>query len=280
MLKGKKIAFVGGGVMAEAIFRNLLQKKVLQEPQIAVAEPREDRIIELRERYGITVQSSNEAVVANAEIVILAVKPQTLPAVVAELHSKIPPKALVISILAGAKMSAIANGLAHASVIRAMPNMPAQIGEGITAWAAAPNVIDDHKEQAREILAALGVEVFVKDEDALDMATALSGSGPGYVFLFMESLVDAGVHLGFPRELARQFVLQTVKGSAEYALQSPASLGQLREQVTSPGGTTAEALYYLEKTGFRATISRAVWAAYQRAQQLGRGKKQLDQDND
>jgi pyrroline-5-carboxylate reductase len=153
-----------------------------------------------------------------------------------------------------------------------MPNTPGQIAEGITVWTASKEVTDKQHEVARAIIGALGEEVFVEDESYLDMATALSGSGPAYVFLFTEALIDAGVHMGFPRRIAEQLVLQTIKGSAsfyEYAGRHPATL---RNQVTSPGGTSAEALYYLEKAGFRTAISRAVWAAYQRSLELGKEK--------
>ena len=154
-----------------------------------------------------------------------------------------------------------------------MPNTPAQIGQGITVWTASTGVTEIQLEMTRQVLGALGEQIFVEEENYLDMATALSGTGPAYVFLFMEALVDAGVHLGFSRHVAEQLVLQTVKGSVEYVLHSPNHLARLRNQVTSPGGTSAEALYYLEKAGFRTALSRAVWAAYQRSVQLGKGKK-------
>jgi pyrroline-5-carboxylate reductase len=189
------------------------------------------------------------------------------------LKGKIPMGALVLSIVAGARIENIVNGLLHTSVVRSMPNTPAQIGEGITVWMASPGVSAAQREQARALLSALGQEVEADDEDQLDMATALSGSGPGYVFLFMEALVDAGVHLGFSRRVAEQLVVQTVKGSVDFYRFSPNHLARLRNQVTSPGGTTAEALYYLEKAGFRTAVSRAVWAAYQRSVALGQGRK-------
>jgi len=137
-------------------------------------------------------------------------------------------------------------------------------------WTASPAVNDDQREQAKLILAALGQEIFVEDESYLDMATALSGTGPSYVYLFMEAMVDAGVHLGFPRRIAEQLVVQTVKGSVAYYEHSPRHLARLRNEVTSPGGTSAAALYYLEKAGFRTALSRAIWAAYERSSDLGR----------
>jgi pyrroline-5-carboxylate reductase len=163
--------------------------------------------------------------------------------------------------------------LKHKAIVRSMPNTPGQIGEGITVWAASKEVTEEQQEMAlAPCWAPLGEEVFVEDESYLDMATALSGSGPAYVFLFTEALIDAGVHMGFPRRIAEQLVLQTIKGSASYYQGAARHPATLRNQVTSPGGTSAEALYYLEKAGFRTAISRAVWAAYQRSLELGKEK--------
>ena len=145
------------------------------------------------------------------------------------------------------------------------------IGEGITVWTASTSVTAEQSELARKILSALGSEIFVEEEGYLDMATALSGSGPAYVFLFMEAMVDAGVHMGFSRNVAEQMVYQTVRGSVEYARQAGRHLATLRNQVTSPGGTSAEALYQIEKGGLRTVMSRAIWAAYQKSRRLGRG---------
>jgi pyrroline-5-carboxylate reductase len=178
----------------------------------------------------------------------------------------------VLSIIAGASIKKLNTGLKHKAIVRSMPNTPGQIGEGITVWFASKETTEEQQQTARAILGALGEEVFVEDENYLDMATALSGTGPAYVFMFMEALIDAGVHMGFPRCIAEQLVLQTIKGSAsfyELAQKHPAAL---RNQVTSPGGISAEALYYLEKAGFRTAISRAVWAAYQRSVELGKEK--------
>jgi len=187
---------------------------------------------------------------------------------------------MVLSIVAGARLGDLASQLEHAAVVRAMPNTPAQIGEGITVWAVTPGVSQVQKDLAREVLASLGKEVFAEDEDYLDMATALSGTGPAYVFLFMEAMVDAGVHLGFPRRIAEELVVQTVHGSVAFYEHSPSHMARLRNQVTSPAGTTAAALYYLEKAGFRPAISRAIWAAYERSVQLGNGKKRAPVGND
>jgi pyrroline-5-carboxylate reductase len=203
--------------------------------------------------------------------VVLSVKPQRLSEVMKGLKG-IHSDALILSIVAGASIKKISTGLKHKSVVRSMPNTPGQIGEGITVWTASKEVTAEQQEIARAIIGALGEEVFVEDEGYLDMATALSGSGPAYVFLFTEALIDAGVHMGFPRRIAEQLVLQTIKGSASFYEQAERHPATLRNQVTSPGGTSAEALYYLEKAGFRTAISRAIWAAYQRSLELGKEK--------
>ncbi len=279
MLSNTKIAFIGSGSMAEAMIAGLIAQNLVEPSAIIAAGPRAERGEALRQKYGVGVTVENKAALEKAGVVVLSVKPQMLPSVMNELKGQIDPKALVLSIIAGAKIDVIAQGLLHTGIVRSMPNTPAQIGEGIAVWTASPEVTESQRKQTEAILGACGQQVFVNDEDYLDMATALSGNGPAYVFLFMEAMVDAGVHLGFSRQISEQLVLQTIKGSAEYAMKSPHHLARLRNQVTSPGGTSAEALYYLEKAGFRTAISRAVWAGYQRSVQLGKGKKRSQLDD-
>jgi pyrroline-5-carboxylate reductase len=267
----KKIAFIGSGVMAEAMIAGLLNKKLAKPENIIASGPREDRGTDLHKKYKIQTSLDNAAAASHVDVVVLSVKPQRLSEVMKAIKG-IRPDALVLSIIAGANIKKISTGLKHKSVVRSMPNTPGQIGEGITVWAASKEVTEEQQEIARAILGALGEEVFVEDESYLDMATALSGSGPAYVFLFTEALIDAGVHMGFPRRIAEQLVLQTIKGSASFYEQAGRHPATLRNQVTSPGGTSAEALYYLEKAGFRTAISRAIWAAYQRSLELGKEK--------
>ncbi len=266
------IAFIGPGVMAEAMIKGILRKNLAAPEHILAAGPRRERLEELERTYGLRTSTDNAAAAAQAQVVILSVKPQRLSVVLKGLKGHLQPQALVLSIVAGASIEKISQGLAHEAVVRSMPNTPGQIGEGITVWTASPSVTAEQRETARQLLGALGEEVFVEDEYFLDMATALSGTGPAYVFLFMEALIDAGVHLGFPRRIAEQLVVQTLKGSVLYYQQAGRHPATLRNQVTSPGGTSAEALYYLEKAGFRTAISRAVWAAYQRSLELGKEK--------
>ena len=278
MFKDITITFVGSGTMAEAMIRGLLSQDIVAKERIIASGPRSERGQHLHERHGIRVTTDNTTAVEEGQIVILSVKPQVLSIVLPEIRGHLRRKDLVLSIIAGTPIGKIADGLAHAAVVRAMPNTPAQIGQGITVWAITPQVDETQKQQAQTILGSLGEEVFVDDEDYLDMATALSGTGPAYVFLLMEAMIDAGVHMGFSRRVATQLVSQTMRGSVQFADQSDKHVADLRNQVTSPGGTTAEALYHMEKGGLRTVISRGIWAAYQRSIALGRDKKYGDVD--
>jgi len=269
MLNHKSIAFIGSGIMAEAMIKGLLRQGLVTPEQIVASGPRPERGQYLFDRYAVRTTTDNTEAVVGADIVVLSVKPQVLCRVLEELAGRVSSEALVLSIVAGAKMSTIQRMLDVPAVVRVMPNTPAQIGLGISVWAATPATTEAQKGQSLVILQALGEEVYVDDEGYLDMATALSGTGPAYVFLLMEAMVDAGVHLGFSRHVSERLVIETLRGSVEYARQSPRHLATLRNQVTSPGGTSAEALYHLEKGGLRTVLSRAIWAAYQRSRTLG-----------
>lgn len=263
------VGFIGSGVMAEAMIGGLLGKRLIKPDQIIAADPREDRCDELVARYQIRATTSNAQAADAADILVLSVKPQVFADAAVSMREHTRNTKMILSILAGVTIRAIADQLHNYSVVRAMPNTPAQIGQGITVWTATAEVPTPQREQARELLRALGDDIFMTDEKYLDMATALSGSGPAYVFLFMEALIDAGVHLGFSRRDAEQLVLQTIRGSVDYAIASGKHPAELRNQVTSPGGTSAEALYHMEKGGLRTVIARSVWAAYQRSVSLG-----------
>ena len=271
------ITFIGPGVMAEALIAGILREKLAPAEDLRVSGPRPRRGEFLNQAYGVAGYSDNAAAADGADVVVLSIKPQSLEAVMRDLAGKLDPDALVLSIIAGAPIKKLTRGLKHTSIVRSMPNTPAQIGQGVTVWTAAPDVSESQRDFARRILAALGREIFMEDEKYLDMATALSGTGPAYVFMFMEAMVDAGVHLGFPRRIAEALVIETVSGSVDYYLSAaesrPTHLAGMRNDVTSPGGTTAAALYFLEKAGFRTAISRAVWAAYVRSQELGKDPK-------
>jgi pyrroline-5-carboxylate reductase len=272
----KKIAFIGSGAMGEAMISGLIRQGLAQPEDLRTADVHVKRLEDLHEHYGTQPFTDNRLAATDADVVVLSVKPQRLTEVLKGLKGAIPPHALVLSIVAGAKITKISHGLGHEAIVRSMPNTPAQIGQGITVWMPSLEVSAEQKETARAIIGALGAQVEVDDENYLDMATALSGTGPAYVFLFMEALIDAGVHMGFSRQVSEQLVVETLKGSVAYFEarneKDQVHVATLRNQVTSPGGTTAQALYYLEKAGFRTAVSRAIWAAYERSQELGKEK--------
>jgi len=269
-LQGKKVALIGSGNMAGAMIGALLRKNEITPDQIIASDPSPEQQKIIKDKYGISVTGDNREAVKSADLVILSVKPQVLPSVMSELKKKIPSGSLVFSIVAGMPIATIQRGLSHKAVIRSMPNTPAQISAGMTVWTGSDDVSESQRVEARVILEAMGKELYVEHEDSLNMATAVSGTGPTYVFLLAEALIDAAVHLGFSRRDARMIVLETLKGSVDFALQSDLHLAQLRNMVTSPGGTSAEAIYQLEKGGMRTILSKAVWAAYQKSQLLGK----------
>ncbi len=269
-LSASPIAFVGAGVMGEAMIRGLLARDLLPPRLITATHPRPERLETLAAQFHIQTAQNNRAAVAGADIVILSVKPQVLPGVLRELRGAVDPNAIVLSVVAGVPIGVIVDTLRHPVAVRCMPNTPAQIGEGMTVWTATPQVGSQQRGQIRAILAALGEQLEVQDERFMDMATAVSGTGPTYVFLLMEALIDAAVHLGFSRLDARVLVLHTVRGAALFAGRSSLHPAELRSLVTSPGGTSAAAIYQLEKGGMRTVLSKAVWAAFQRSVALGR----------
>jgi pyrroline-5-carboxylate reductase len=274
--KDKTLSFIGSGNMGEAMIKGLLDKKVLAPEQIIAADVHTARGEDLKSRYGIQFTQDNGEAAEKADVLVLSIKPQVLDLVLPQARPGAHSCDLVVSIMAGVTIERIATGLANPSVVRAMPNTPAQVGQGITVWTATKEVGETEMAQAKALLAAFGQEIYMDGENYLDMATALSGTGPAYVFMFMEALIDAGVHMGFSRRDAERLVVQTLRGSIAYAEASGLHPAELRNQVTSPGGTTAEALYHMEKGGFRTVISRAVWSAFQRSVRLGGGAPPRD----
>ncbi len=283
-LREARLSFVGCGVMAEAIIAGLLRKKLVTPERVAGSHPRQLRRDELVAKYDIRMLESNrEAVLAgypdeganetSGSMVILAVKPQRLGKVLGELRGSVHQEQLVVSIVAGARIETIAGELLHPAVVRAMPNTPAQIGEGMTAWTATAEVSEAQQRQVSVMLEALGKAMRVENERQIDMATALSATGPTYIFLVMEALVDAGVHMGFSRHVAQELVVQTMLGAVLFAQESHKHPAELRNMVTSPGGTSAEAIYQMEKGSLRTVLSKAVWAAFQRAMALGADRR-------
>ena len=276
-LSNSRLAFIGSGVMAEAIIAGLLRRKLVGPEQIVGSHPRQTRREEMHVKYGIEMFEQNrDAVTAtnpkaedDGSLVVLAVKPQRLRRVLEELKGSLVKEQLVVSIVAGAKIETIAEELLHASIVRTMPNTPAQIGEGVTAWTASAEVSEKQERQVCAMLEALGKVVRVENEHQIDMATALSATGPTYIFMVMEALIDAGVHMGFSRHVAQELVHQMMLGAVLFARESHKHPAELRNMVTSPGGTSAEAIYQMEKGSLRTVLSKAVWAAYQRAESLG-----------
>jgi pyrroline-5-carboxylate reductase len=274
-----RVGIVGAGVMAEAIIAGLVADRAVEAGTLVASHPRRDRRDVLAERHGIRPVAANREALADAEVVVLAVKPQMLGRVMRELRDQVSADQVVVSIVAGATIRTLTDGLRHAAVVRAMPNTPSQIRRGISVWSPSEACTARQRDLARGVLRALGDEREVADETFVAMATALSGTGPTYLFSVMEALIDAGVHLGFPRELAHDLVVETLIGSAEFAQRSELHPAQLRNAVTSPGGTSAAAIYELEKGRIRTVLSDAVWAAYRRTLELGeRLEAEVDRD--
>ena len=274
MFSSKRIGFVGSGAMGEAIIKGLLARGIVAPSNLIASDPVPSRREQISTDYGVDTTDDNMVAVRDADIVVLCVKPQVAGAVMDQLQGKIPEDSLVLSIMAGVPISALRTGLQHERIVRSIPNTPAQIGMGATVWTATTQVTETQREAVSEILSALGEHIAVGEERYLDMATGLSGSGPGFMFLLIESFIDAGVHIGFSRPDAEKLVLQTIEGSVALMRDSGAHPAELRNRVTSPAGTTAAGLYELEAGEIRAVILRAVQAAYERSVQLGAANDQ------
>jgi pyrroline-5-carboxylate reductase len=254
--------------MAEAIIAGVLERRLLDPSAIVASHPRSDRRASLHDTYGIETTESNADAARRGDLIVLGVKPQVMRRVLTEIKPSLAPEKLVISIIAGASTETLRRQLDHPVLVRVMPNSPAQIGAGMNIWYATPEATPRHREQGRALLQALGRELQVEDERLVAMATAVSGTGPTYVFLVMEALIDSAVHLGFPRHLAHDLVLETIRGSVAFAQRSQKHPAQLRDMVTSPGGTSAAALHELERGRLRTVLADAVWAAYRRTVSL------------
>jgi len=257
--------------MAEAILHGVLSGKLAAPEDISVGEPVAERRKYLSSQFGVATEADNLKSAQQADLVVLAVKPQDLGPVMGQLKGHLDSHQAALSIVAGAKMETLSNGLDHKSVIRVMPNTPAQIGAGMTLWTCSEGVDESKKAMTKSVLGTIGQEIYVSDEKYMDMATALSASGPAYVFLFIEAMIDAGVYVGMPRDMARTLALQTVFGSAKMLKDTGMHPAEAKDMVVSPAGTTAEALRVLEDRGVPAAIVSAVDAAYRKSIQLGQG---------
>ncbi|MGB1749002.1 MAG: pyrroline-5-carboxylate reductase [Dehalococcoidia bacterium] len=265
-----RIGFIGGGVMAQAIIAGV--KDAGLDASIIVGEPFEMRRTTLTESLGVEATASNLEAISGADIILLSVKPQRLDAVAEEIKSSLKPNQTIVSIMAGVKMHSIGLKLDHSRLVRVMPNTPAQIRKGISAWTASDDVDDSTLEFIGSMLKAIGDELKFSDEKSIDIATALSGSGPGYAFMFIEALADAGVELGLPVHVARHLASQTVLGSAALQRETGKHPAELKNMVTSPGGTTAAGLSALEAGAFRSVVGDAVRAAFDRGEDLAGSK--------
>ena len=268
-MESRRIAFVGSGVMAEVMINGLLTRQVTAPEHIWASGPRSDRAEQLSAVYGIRGTTDNVEAVANADIVVLAVKPQTLAKVLRQIRGAIRQEHLVMSIIAGARMATIGSSLGHPAIVRCMPNLPCQIHRGMTIWTATPEVSAPVRENVRSILQTMGREIYVPDETDVDRATAVNGTGPAIIAHFVKSLEDAANFIGESRDLARQSVLQTIIGTAEMILDSKRHVSELIDGVTSPGGTTSRAMHVLHQGGFSATLTDAIDAAYRRSLEMG-----------
>jgi len=264
-----RIGFVGSGVMADVMINGLLTRRLMAPGEIWAAGPRAERAAQLAERHGIHATTDNLEAVTQAELVVLAVKPQTLAKVLRQIRGAIRQDHLVMSVIAGARMGLIGEALGHPAIVRAMPNLPCQIHRGMTIWTATPEVAAPARATVRRILETMGREIYVPDELDVDRATAVSGTGPAVIAHFVKALEDAATFIGVSRELGRQSVLQTIIGTAEMILASERHVAELIDGVTSPGGTTSRALHVLQRGQFSAVVTEAIEAAFRRTQELG-----------
>jgi pyrroline-5-carboxylate reductase len=269
-LHESRIAFIGSGAMGEAMIKGLLSQQLIAADHIIGSDPVAARRTLLAATYGVQTTDDNVRAVQEADIVVMSIKPQMLGAVGATLQGTLSPNALVLSIMAGVSLKTLQSALSHERIVRSMPNTPAQVNMGVTAWIATTAVDAAQREQTALLLGALGEQIQVEKEDFIDMQTGLGGSGPGFVFLIIEAMIDAGVQMGFSRGDAQKIVLQTIAGSAALMKETGKHPAELRNLVTSAGGTTAAGIYELEKGGIRTTLTNAILAAYRRSQELGR----------
>ncbi|MFT5594688.1 MAG: pyrroline-5-carboxylate reductase [Oceanicoccus sp.] len=265
------IAFIGGGNMASAILGGLIENG-FNSNDIFVSDPSEEKLAELAKQFSVNTTNDNNAVIAQADVVILAVKPQVMQHVIAPLKTVLADKKpLVISVAAGISLDSLSAWTdPDLSIVRCMPNTPALVQQGASGLLANANVSDDEKDLTNSILNAVGISVWVNSETELDAVTALSGSGPAYFFLFIESMIAAGTELGLAPNTAKQLALQTALGAATMASRSELEPAQLRKNVTSPNGTTEQAILSFQKQGLETTVKTAMEAAFNRSIELSK----------
>lgn len=268
MSKNWTLGFVGAGVMAETMLSGALGKGLLPSEAILASDPNSQRREHLSREYGVQVFEDNLEVLERADLVVLGVKPQSLPRLLPSLSGRIPEGTQVLSIVAGASIASLQSALGHSRVARAMPNLPCRVHCGTTVWTGAAG---EAGERVRAVLACMGDAIEVDQEQHIDRATAVNGTGPAIIAEFVKAFMEAATYIGEPRELARASVLSTLKGTVEMIAQSEDHVAQLVDEVTSPGGTTSRALQVLKKGRMAAVVTDSVDAAYQRTLELGRG---------
>jgi pyrroline-5-carboxylate reductase len=266
------IGFIGGGAMAEALISGVVETKLILPQRILVSDLSGERLDYLKQNYAVSTVSDNAELVNNADLIIFAVKPQVAPKVLAEVGSEIKPNQTVVSIMAGLKISRIRHFVSgEVPLVRVMPNTPCLIREGVCAYSPSENCPPQMEKVVEQLLGAVG-EVIRIEEEQMDAVTGLSGGGPAYIYVVMEALVDAGVHVGLSREVAKKLVFHTVSGAAQMALKTGKHIGELKDQVTSPGGTTIAGIRELERGRIRSDLYDCVIASVERSRELGGDK--------
>lgn len=273
VLNDKKIGFIGAGAMAGALISGLVKANLVNPQQIFASDINREQLERLASKLGINTTKDNKELVGKVDIVVLAVKPQGMEGVLADVRSIAKGDQLFISIAAGITVGFLETGLPTIPVIRVMPNTPSLVGEGAAAIALGAYANQQHEDLATAIFGAVGKVVTVK-ENLLDGVTGLSGSGPAYVYIMLEALSDAGVRVGLPRDVATTLAAQTLLGAAKMVLETGEHPGKLKDMVTTPGGTTIAGLQALEEGGLRATLIKGVIAATNRAQEMSSGQNQ------
>lgn len=268
-----KLTIIGAGKMAEAIVKPLIDSGRQDASRITLFDNNQERLKELEEDYpDVNTTLNLREAVEDSGLILCCIKPQNTEALFKKLFGLsdvVLPDTMLVSIVAGCTLDSLKEGTGIRKVVRTMPNTPATIGQGMTVWTCNKDVNEEEKEAVRILMQCMGEEVFVEEEGYIDIATAISGSGPAYVLLIMEAMIEAGVHMGYPRAIAKKLVQKTILGTALYAIESNEHPTVLRNDITSPGGTTASALYELEKGRFRSVMTDALWAAYRRSLEMG-----------
>ena len=267
----KKIGFIGGGAMAEALIGGMLQSGLVEAKNVMVSDVSEQRLALLHDTYGVGTDQNNRRIAEHSDVLLLAVKPHIIPHIFTDIAGYIANNTLVVSIAAGVTIAFVESHLPHNPVIRVMPNTPAAVRAGMSAVALGSKANASQGDMVMAMFSAVGQSVIL-GEELLDAVTGLSGSGPGYGFVFIDALADAGVRVGLPRKTAIILAAQSLLGAAKMVLETGEHPAVLRDGVTSPGGTTIAGIHMLEQGGVRAAVSNAVYAACARSKEMGKAK--------